>query len=149
MNKLLAKDIIMKKSKKKYIHVRLDVDLEPAFTIISEEHGRLSEIVNSSIRNWYLENKEQIRLRNRIRIVAESMEGFAYEKDGFKIPHSVFVEWDQTWTVAEELHITTMSSNDDIKAAIRSQEISHEDYYSEEINEYKRKCLIDFIKARQ
>ena len=36
----------MKKSKTKYVHVRLDEDLEYAFTVISEERGRLSEIVN-------------------------------------------------------------------------------------------------------
>lgn len=58
----------MKKSKTKYVHVRLDEDLEYAFTVISEERGRLSEIVNSSIRNWYTDNKEQIKLRNRIRV---------------------------------------------------------------------------------
>lgn len=123
----------MRKSKTKYIHVRVDEDLEQALEYLQEDRGRLTYEVNSAIRRWFEANKALLRLRARFRIVARKMDGFAFEN---KIPHSVFVEWDQTWTVAEELHITAMSSDKEIEAAIREQEASHEEYYAEEINKY-------------
>lgn len=123
----------MKKSKTKFIHVRVDEDLEQALDYLQEDRGRLTWEVNSAIRRWYEANKGLLRLRSRFRIIARKMDGFAYEQ---KIPHSVFIEWDQTWLVAEELHITTVSSDKAIEKAIRKQEASHEDYYAEEINNY-------------
>lgn len=131
----------MKKSNTKYIHVRLEADLEQALAAISEERGLLTSIMNAELRRWYLSNKNQIRLRNRIRSIAKRMNGCAYEVEGVKIPHTVFVEWDQTWTVAEDLNITAMSSDAEIEAAIREQEDTHGDYYSEEINEFVNKSL--------
>lgn len=131
----------MKKSNTKYIHVRLEADLEQALAAISEERGLLTSIMNAELRHWYLSNKDQIRLRHRIRSIAKRMDGHFYELEGVKIPHSVFVEWDQTWTVAEDLHITAMSSDAEIEAAILDWEESHDDYYSEEINEFVNKSL--------
>lgn len=126
----------MKKLKTKYIHVRVDEDLEQALEYLQEDRGRLTREVNSSIRRWYEANKGLLRLRSRFRIIARKMDGFAYKQ---KIPHSVFIEWDQTWVVAEELHITALSSDKAIEKAIRKQEASHEDYYAEEINNYVAK----------
>lgn len=126
----------MKKSNTKYIHVRLEADLEQALAAISEDRGRLTATMNGALRAWYLSNKDQIRLRHRIRSIAKRMDGFAYEVEGVQIPHSVFVEWDQTWTVAEDLNINAISTNDEIEAAIREQEETHGDYYAEEINEF-------------
>lgn len=123
----------MRKSKTKYIHVRVDEDLEQALEYLQEDRGRLTWEVNNAVRRWFEDNKALLRLRARFRIVAKKMDGFAYKQ---KIPHSVFVEWDQTWTVAEELNINAMSSDKAIEAAIREQETSHEEYYAEEINKY-------------
>lgn len=126
----------MRKSKTKFIHVRVDEDLERALEYLQEDRGRLTCEVNSAIRRWYETNKDLLHLRFRFRSIAKRMDGFAY--DG-KVPHSVFIEWDQTWVVAEELGITTMSSDKEIEAAIRGQEDTHGDYYAEEINNYVAK----------
>lgn len=126
----------MRKSKTKFIHVRVDEDLERALEYLQEDRGRLTCEVNAAIRRWYNDNKDLLRLRFRFRTIAKNMDGFAY--DG-KVPHSVFVEWDQTWVVAEELGITTMSSDKEIESAIRKQESTHDEYYAEEINNYVAK----------
>lgn len=123
----------MRKAKNKFIHVRVDEDLVQALEYLQEDRGRLTVEVNAAVRRWYESNKDLLRLRFRFRAIAKKMDGFAYE---YKVPHSVFVEWDQTWTVAEELNITAMSSDKEIEDAIREQEDSHGDYYAEDINTY-------------
>lgn len=123
----------MRKAKNKFIHVRVDEDLVQALEYLQEDRGRLTSEVNASVRRWYNSNKDLLRLRCRIRSIAKKMDGFAYDD---KVPHSVFVEWDQTWTVAEELNITAMSSDKEIEDAIRKQEDRHRDYYAEDINKY-------------
>lgn len=123
----------MRKAKNRFIHVRVDEDLVQALEYLQEDRGRLSAEVNSAVRRWYESNKDLLRLRFRFRAIAKNMDGFAYDH---KVPHSVFVEWDQTWTVAEELNITAMSSDKEIEEAIREQEDSHGDYYAEDINKY-------------
>ena len=40
-------------------------------------------------------------LKARIKQIAENMDGFFYEREGVQVPHSVFVEWDQTWDLFE------------------------------------------------
>ena len=123
----------MRKSKNKFIHVRVDEDLVQALEYMQEDRGRLSAEVNAAVRRWYYANKDLLRLRFRFRSIAKKMDGFAYNN---KVPHSVFVEWDQTWAVAEGLNITAMSSDKEIEAAIRKQEYSNGDYYAEDINKY-------------
>lgn len=71
-------------------------------------------------------------LETRIREVAAKMEGKFFET----VPHSVFVEWDQTWDVAEDLGISENSTDEEIETAIRSQEFTHDEYYSEEKKAY-------------
>ena len=46
--------------------------------------------------------KKLNELESRIRRIADNMDGFYHEQDGVRIPHSVFVEWDQTWDVVED-----------------------------------------------
>lgn len=85
-------------------------------------------------------------LEKRIREVASKMEG----KFMGTVPHSVFVEWDQTWTLFEgednawhyswsddSLFVTPDSSDEEIEEAIRTWEDSHIDYYDEKIKEYE------------
>jgi hypothetical protein len=71
-------------------------------------------------------------LETRIREVAAKMEGKFFET----VPHSVFVEWDQTWDVADDLGITGDSTDEEIESAIREQESTHDEYYSEEKKAY-------------
>lgn len=72
------------------------------------------------------------RLETRIREVAAKMEGKFFET----VPHSVFVEWDQTWDVADDLGINDESTDEEIETAIRNQEFTHDEYYSEEKKAY-------------
>lgn len=75
-------------------------------------------------------------LEERIREIAAKMEGHCYEVDGYRIPHSVFVEWDRTWDVADDYSVGDWSSDEDLKRMVEDQEASHYEYYSEEIEEY-------------
>lgn len=61
-------------------------------------------------------------LEERIREIAANMEGHCYEVDGYKIPHSVFVEWDQTWDVADEYNAGEWSTDEELKEMIELQE---------------------------
>ena len=75
-------------------------------------------------------------LETRVRNIAANMEGNFVEIDGYEVPHSKFVEWDQTWDVADDLEISEDSTDEEIEKAILSQEFTHDDYYSDEVNEY-------------
>ena len=91
-----------------------------------------------------------ISLKDRIKRIAENMDGCFYEREGVQVPHSVFVEWDQTWDLFEgederwvydfcmdeEYSVTPNSTDEEIEKALRSQESSHMDYYNDEINDY-------------
>ena len=91
-----------------------------------------------------------ISLKDRIKRIAENMDGCFYEREGVKVPHSVFVEWDQTWDLFEgederwvydfcmdeEYSVTPNSTDEEIEEALRSQESSHLDYYNDEIDDY-------------
>lgn len=123
----------MRKAKNRFIHVRVDEDLVQALEYMQEDRGRITAEVNAAVRRWYESNKNLLWLRFRFRSIAKKMDGFAYDN---KVPHSVFVEWEQPWTVAEELNITARSSDKKIEDAIREQEKSHEDYYAEDISKY-------------
>lgn len=52
----------MRKSKTRFVHVRIDCDLEPAVSLLCEDRGQLSSLVNEAIRKWYLNSKQQARL---------------------------------------------------------------------------------------
>lgn len=71
-------------------------------------------------------------LESRIRQIAANMEGCYFELDGVAIPHSIFVEWDQTWDVVEDEDLT----NKDLEELIKHQEFTHDEYYNEEIDLY-------------
>lgn len=71
-------------------------------------------------------------LEIRIREIASNMDG----KFWGTVPHSVFVEWDQTWTVAEDLGISDESTDEEIESALREWESGHEDYYEDEVKAY-------------
>lgn len=93
------------------------------------------------------------RLETRIRNIAAELGG----KFLGKVPHSVFVEWDQTWDIADDLGITDTSSDRDIALAILSQEQSHDDYYAEQVEAYveenlpvtayEKKCARELARA--
>lgn len=51
----------MRKSKTRFVHVRIDCDLEHAVYLLCEERGQLSTLVNEAIRKWYLNSKQQVR----------------------------------------------------------------------------------------
>jgi hypothetical protein len=80
-------------------------------------------------------------MEKRIREVAEKM-----DRDGVKgfrgeVPHSVFVEWDRTWDVADDLEndgypCNPESTDEQIQAAIEHQEFTHGDYYYDEYLAY-------------
>jgi len=94
-----------------------------------------------------------ISLKTRIKRIAKNMDGCAYEQEGVKVPHSVFVKWDQTWDLFEgederwvydafmdeEYSVTPNSTDEEIEEAIRSWESSHDDYYNDEINAYVKR----------
>ena len=71
-------------------------------------------------------------LETRIRNVAAEMEGKFFGK----VPHRVFVEWDQTWDVADDLELTDDSTDEEIEEAIRHQEYTHDEYYKDEVEAY-------------
>lgn len=52
----------MRKSKTRFVHVRIDCDLEHAVRLLCEERGQLSALVNEAIRKWYRNSKQQVRL---------------------------------------------------------------------------------------
>lgn len=80
-------------------------------------------------------------LETRIREVAAKMEGKFFET----VPHSVFVEWDQTWDVAEDLGITGDSTDKEIETAIRNQEATHDEYYNDKVFDYKAERAIPVV----
>lgn len=80
-------------------------------------------------------------LETRIREVAAKMEGKFFET----VPHSVFVEWDQTWDVAEDLGITGESTDEEIETAIRHQEDTHDEYYHDKVFDYKTEMAIPVV----
>lgn len=89
-------------------------------------------------------------LENRIKNIAANMEGNFEEIDGHVVPHSKFVEWDQTWTLFEgederwvyscfmdeEYSVTPDSTDEEIEEAIRCWESTHDDYYQEQVQAY-------------
>lgn len=81
-------------------------------------------------------NKNLNTLESRINNIATNMEGSFKEVDGYEVSHSKFVEWDQTWDIADDLGITEDSTDEEIEQAILSQEFSHDDYYNDEVKEY-------------
>ena len=92
------------------------------------------------------------RLETRIRNIAAEME----DKYWGKYPHSIFVEWDRTWDVADDLGITETSSNEEIEAAIRHQEDINS--YTEQmynyiepddtpLTSYEKKCARELAKS--
>lgn len=72
------------------------------------------------------------KLEQRIREVAAKMEG----KFLSEVPHSVFVEWDATWDIAEELEISEDSTDKEIEHAILTSENWHGETYQEEVQDY-------------
>lgn len=81
------------------------------------------------------------KLEQRIREVASKMEGKFFET----VPHSVFVEWDQTWDVAGDLGITGESTDEEIEKAIRNQEATHDEYYQDKVFDYKSERAIPVV----
>lgn len=79
-----------------------------------------------------MKKKKLNELESRIRRIADNMDGFYHEQDGVRIPHSVFVEWDQTWDVVEDDNPT----DEDLEELIKNQENTHDEYYNEEIDLY-------------
>lgn len=89
-------------------------------------------------------------LETRIKNIAANMEGNFTEVDGYEVPHSKFVEWDQTWDLFEgederwvydycmdeEYSVTPDSTDEEIEEAIRSKEFTYNDYYDDEVKEY-------------
>ena len=75
-------------------------------------------------------------LETRIKNIAANMEGNFKEIDGYEVSHSKFVEWDQTWDIADDLELTDDSTDQEIEQAILTQECSHYDYYDDQLEEY-------------
>lgn len=89
-------------------------------------------------------------LETRIKNIAAEMEGNFKEVDGYEVPHSKFVEWDQTWDLfegederwvydscmGEDYSVTPDSTDKEIEEAILSWENSHYDYYDDEVQAY-------------
>jgi DNA-binding ferritin-like protein (Dps family) len=80
--------------------------------------------------------KQMKNLETRIKNIAANMEGNFKEIDGYVVPHAKFVEWDQTWDIADDLELSDDSTEEEIEQAILSQEDSHYDYYDEQVEEY-------------
>lgn len=80
-------------------------------------------------------------LETRIREVADKMEDKFFDI----VPHSVFVEWDRTWDCAEDLGITDESTDEEIESAIREQESTHDEYYHDEMVDYKTERAIPVV----
>lgn len=75
-------------------------------------------------------------LETRIKNIAANMEGNFKEIDGYEVSHSKFVEWDQTWDIADDLELTDDSTDQEIEQAILTQEDTHYDYYDDQVEEY-------------
>lgn len=89
-------------------------------------------------------------LETRIKTIAANMDGNFWEIDGYEVPHSKFVEWDQTWTLfegeddswhyyssmGEDLFVTPDSTDEEIEEAILTWEDSHDEYYAEQVETY-------------
>lgn len=95
------------------------------------------------------------KLETRIREVAAKMEGsydtmyvVSGENVCFHVPHSVFVTWDATWDVAEEIDpeddspCNEDSSDEEIEACIRYRESVCDECYEDEIQEFCR-CVTE------
>ena len=52
------------------------------------------------------------------------------------VPHSIFVEWDATWDISDELGIDENSTDEEIKAAILTSEDWHGECYQDEVQAY-------------
>lgn len=82
--------------------------------------------------------KNSKTLEQRIREVADKMEGKYFET----VPHSVFVEWDATWDIAEEIDpewgcpCNADSSDEEIEACILHRECVCDEVYQENIKQY-------------
>ena len=78
------------------------------------------------------------KLELRIRKVASKMEGKFFDI----VPHPVFVEWDQTWDVAEEIDpewgypCNADSSDEEIEACIRHRERVCDECYKDKVEAY-------------
>lgn len=77
-------------------------------------------------------------MEKRIRELAAQMDRDGLKNFGYAVPHSVFVEWDQTWDVArDDYHYDENTSDDLLIDLITDQEASHSDgYYAEEYEKY-------------
>lgn len=91
------------------------------------------------------------KLEQRIHEVASRMEG-SYDTmyvSGLRnvchhVPHSVFVEWDATWDIAEEIDpewgrpCNADSSDEEIEECIRYRERICDECYKDEVEAYTR-----------
>ena len=71
-------------------------------------------------------------LETRIKNIADNMEGTFLGG----VPHSIFVEWDATWDISDELGIDENSTDEEIKAAILTSEDWHGECYQDEVQAY-------------
>ena len=78
-------------------------------------------------------------LETRIKSIAANMEG----KFMGIVPHSVFVEWDSTWDIAEEIDpewgypCNENSTDEEIEDCILYRERCCDDYYKDEVEAYR------------
>ena len=71
-------------------------------------------------------------METRIKSIAANMEG----KYCGIVPHTVYVEWDATWDIADDLGLDENSTDKEIEEAIRIRELWYDDAYQEELQAY-------------
>ena len=71
-------------------------------------------------------------LETRIKNIAANMEGTYI----WGVQHSIFVEWDATWDISDDLGINENSTDEEIKEAILTSENWHDEYYQDEVQAY-------------
>lgn len=84
-------------------------------------------------------------LEQRIRRIAASMDDRGVRKFFDIVPHSVFVDWDATWDEGARDDINDDSTDEELEDAILSQEDSHDEYYHDEMVDYKTERAIPVV----
>lgn len=89
--------------------------------------------------------KNNETLEQRIRRIAASMDERGVRKFFDIVPHSVFVDWDRTWDEGARDDISDDSTDEELEDAIGYQEDSHDEYYHDEMVDYKTERAIPVV----